>query len=197
MKFVIEHLEPELYDWCIIEYEHISKIVGKGNLIFTNIKNKKETEKLKKYGSVYDKSISELKLNKFKPKNICILSQYSEITLKTSDKNKFEHLVFGGILGDNPAKRRTIELTKKLEKEGLSFETRNLGKGQMPTDTAVYVAKKILDGKKLEDMKFVDELEIEINENESVNLNFRFVVDDGKLVINEKLVEHLREKDGF
>jgi len=197
MKFVIEHLEPELYDWCVIEYEHISKIVGKGKLSFTNIKNKKETEKLKKYGSVYDKSISELKLNMSDPKNICILSQYSEKTLKTSDKNKFWYLVFGGILGDNPAKKRTIELKKKLEKEGLIFETRNLGKKQMPTDTAVYVAKKILDGKKLNELKFVDELEIEINDNESVNLNFRFVVDDDKLIINEKLVDYLRKRDEF
>ena len=40
MKFIIEHLEPELYDWCLIEYEHISKIVGKENLIFTNINKK-------------------------------------------------------------------------------------------------------------------------------------------------------------
>ena len=197
MKFVIEHLEPELYDWCVIEYEHISKIVGKGNLSFTNIKNKKETEKLKKYGSVYDKSISELKLNMPEPKNICILSQYSEKTLKTSDKNKFEYLIFGGILGGNPARKRTIELEKKLEKAGLQFETRNLGKRQMPTDTAVYVAKKILEGKKLGDFKFVDELEIEINENESVNLNFRFVVDENRLVINEKLVDYLREKEEF
>ncbi|MEK6949133.1 MAG: RNA methyltransferase, partial [Nanoarchaeota archaeon] len=140
MKFIIEHLEPELYDWCLIEYEHISKIVGKDNLTFTNIKNKKEQNKLKKYGEVYGKSISELKLNNSKSKNICILSQYSEKTLKTSDKNKFEYLVFGGILGDNPAKKRTIDLTKKLEKEGLNFEARNLGEKQMPTDTAVYVA---------------------------------------------------------
>ncbi len=197
MKFIIEHLEPELYDWCLIEYEHISKIVGKDNLTFTNIKNKKEQNKLKKYGEVYGKSISELKLNNSKSKNICILSQYSEITLKTSDKNKFEYLVFGGILGDNPAKKRTIDLTKKLEKEGLNFEARNLGEKQMPTDTAVYVAKKILDGKKLNELKFVDELEIEINENESVNVNFRYAVDNKKLVINEKLVDYLREKDGF
>ncbi len=37
MKFIIEHLEPELYPWCLIEYKHISKIVGKNNLIYTNI----------------------------------------------------------------------------------------------------------------------------------------------------------------
>ena len=192
MKFVIEHLEPELYDWCVIEYEHISKIVGKGNLIFTNIKNKKEGNKLKKHGATHKESVSESDFKK-----ICVLSQYSEKTLKTSDKNKFVHLVFGGILGDNPAKKRTIKLTKKLEKEGLNFETGNLGKKQMPTDTAVYVAKKILEGKKLGDFKFVDELEIEINENESVNLNFRFAVDDDKPVINEKLVDYVRKKDEF
>ena len=67
----------------------------------------------------------------------------------------------------------------------------------MPTDTAVYVAKKILDGKKLEDMKFVDELEIEVNENESVTLPFRYVVDNKKLIISERLVEHLRKREEF
>ncbi len=192
MKFVIEHLEPELYEWCLIEYEHISKIISKDNLVFTNIKNKKGKNILKKYGAVEEKSISRLNFKK-----ICILSQYSEKTLKTEDKTKFDYFVFGGILGDNPAKKRTLELEKKLEKAGLQFQTRNLGKKQMPTDTAVYVAKKILDGKKLNELKFIDELEIEINENESVNLNFRFVIDGGKLVVNEKLVGYLREKDGF
>ena len=192
MKFVIEHLEPELFEWCLIEYEHISKIVGRDNLIFTNIKNKKDELKLKKYSTVYSEDVSELGFKK-----ICVLSQYSNKTLKSEDKNNFEYFVFGGILGDNPAKKRTIEMEKKLEKKGLNFEARNLGKRQMPTDTAVYVAKKILDGKKLNELKFVDELEIEINENESVTLNFRFVVDDNKLVINEKLIEYLRGRDEF
>ena len=39
--YVIEHLEPKLWEWCEIEYESISKIVGKENLWFTNIKNEK------------------------------------------------------------------------------------------------------------------------------------------------------------
>lgn len=192
MKFVIDHLESELYEWCLIEYEHISKIVGKGNLIFTNINNKKDATTLKKYGNVYEKGVSEMDF-----KNVCVLSQYSEKTLKTEDKKKFGYFVFGGILGDNPAKKRTVEMTEEMEKKGMKFETRNLGEKQMPTDTAAYVAKKILGGGKLEEMEFVDELEIEINENESVTLNFRFLVDGGKLVINEKLVEHLRERKGF
>ena len=73
MKFIIEHLEPKLYEWCLIEYEHISKLVDKDNLIFTNIKKQKDVKKLQKYGAVYEKSVSELK-----PKNICVLSQYSK-----------------------------------------------------------------------------------------------------------------------
>ena len=84
-----------------------------------------------------------------------------------------------------------------LKSKKIKFETRNLGKKQMPTDAAVYVTKKVLEGKKLNDLKFLDELEIEINENESVTLPFRFVVDDNKLVINEKLVEHLRKRKEF
>src|SRR3989338_4192947 len=210
MRFVVEHLEPELYEWCLIEYEHISKIVDKNNLIFTNInkkkKNKRENskkefsgvhkdklyEQLKKYGKVYGKSISELDFS-----NTCVLSQYSKNTLKTEDKNKFKYFVFGGILGDSPAKKRTLDLIKKLKKHKIKFEERSLGNKQMPTDVAVYVAKKILEGRKLSDFRFVNEIEIEVNENESVVLPFRFVVDDKKLVINEKLVEHLRKREGF
>ncbi len=107
---VIEHLEKELYPWCLIEYSHISKIVGKDNLVFTNI-NKEDKSKLQKYGSVYEKSISELNFN-----GLCILSQYSKNMLKTIDKSKFRYFVFGGILGDNPAKKRTNEMINKLKK---------------------------------------------------------------------------------
>jgi ribosome biogenesis SPOUT family RNA methylase Rps3 len=67
----------------------------------------------------------------------------------------------------------------------------------MPTDNAVYVTKKILEGKKLSDFKFADELEVEINENESVDLPFRYVVDGDKVVLSEKLVEHLRKRKEF
>ena len=191
MKFIIEHLEPKLFEWCLIEYEHISRIVGGNNIIFTNI-NKNRAKKLKKYGVVYEKSVSELKFGR-----ICVLSQYAEKTLTANDKNNFQYFVFGGILGDNPSKKRTNILVNNLKKHKIKFSTRNLGSKQMPTDTAVYVAKRILEGKKLSDFKFVDELEIEINENESVTLPFRYVIESNKLIINEKLVEHLRMRKEF
>ena len=68
---------------------------------------------------------------------------------------------------------------------------------EFATDAAVFVAQKILYGGKLSKLKFVDELEIEINENESVTLPFRYVVDDNKLVINGKIVEYLRKRKEF
>ncbi len=192
MKFIIEHLEPELYKWCLIEYKHISQIVGKNNLIFTNIKNKENIDKLKNFGRVFKKSISELNL-----KNICVLSQYSENILTTKDGDKFEYFVFGGILGDNPAKRRTEDIIKELKENKIKFEDRNLGSKQMPTDVAVYVTKRILDGRNLNDFKFIDELEIQINKNESVALPFRYVIDNNKLIISKKLVEYLRKRKEF
>ena len=191
MKFVIEHLESELFEWCLIEYKHISEIIGKNNLIFTCI-NKKDLIKLKKYGTACEKSISELKFEK-----ICVLSQYAEKMLASNDKIKFQYFVFGGILGDNPAKKRTNEIINKLERFKISYETRSLGNVQMPTDVAVYAAKKILEGKKLSDFKFVDHIEMEVDEGESIELNFRYIVDNNKLIISEKLVEYLRRREEF
>ncbi|MBI2542221.1 hypothetical protein HYV80_05930 [Candidatus Woesearchaeota archaeon] len=192
MKFIIEHLEPKLYQWCLAEYGHISEIAGRKNLIFTNIKNKKWQDKLKKYGEVCEKSVSESGFKK-----ICVLSQYSKKTLTAKDKKKFRYLVLGGILGDNPAKKRTNEVINKLKKQKIKFETRNLGSVQMPTDVAVYVSKKILEGKKLNYFKFADEAEIEINENESIVLPFRYAVDGNKVIISEKLVDYLRKRKEF
>ena len=188
MKFIIEHLEPELYEWCEIEYEHISKIVGKRNLIFSNIKNKLGITKLKRNGIVQEKTISELNFD-----NICVLTQYSTKILESNDKYQFQYFVFGGILGDNPAQKRTNKIIENLKIKKINFEARNLGYKQMPTDVAVYVTKKILEGKKLSDFKFVDEVEIQVNENESINLNFRYVVDNNELIISEKLVGYLRK----
>ena len=198
MVFVIEHLEPELFEWCLIEYEHISKIVGKENLFFTNIKNKKDVSKLKKLGKIFNEKFSKLKNKlRFNENKICVLSQYAEKTLETNDKNKFEYFVFGGILGDKPAKRRTEDIIKELKRNKIKFEERNLGNVQMPTDNAVYASKKILGGTMLSDLKFIDEVEIQVNDNESVDLPFRYIIDNNKLIISEKLVEHLRKRKEF
>ncbi|MEM4230732.1 MAG: hypothetical protein QXF25_02555, partial [Candidatus Pacearchaeota archaeon] len=110
--YIVEHLEQTLWDWCIYEYENISKIVGRKNLWITNIKNKKERKKLERFGKAFEESVSKMSL-----KNICVLDPEANKTLEPKEAKKFEYFIFGGILGDFPPKKRTkAELTTKLNK---------------------------------------------------------------------------------
>ncbi|MBU4086076.1 MAG: hypothetical protein KKB21_00710, partial [Nanoarchaeota archaeon] len=163
--FIIEHLEPELGKWCLIEYKHISKIVRKSNLWFTNIKNNKDKKKLNKLGKVFSESVSRLNL-----KNSCILDPESSKTLNPKESGKFNYFIFGGILGDYPPRKRTKhELTSKI-----NFKTakRNIGKEQMSTDNAIYTVKQIVKGKGLKKMKFQDTISIKINKILTIDLPY-------------------------
>ncbi|MBI2632105.1 hypothetical protein HYW75_03815 [Candidatus Pacearchaeota archaeon] len=182
--FIIEHLEREIWPWCRIEYQNISKIVGKENLWFTNIKNK-DVKKLKKYGRIYSDSIKNLNL-----KYACILDPESPIALSQKKAKKFRYFIFGGILGDNPPKKRTKEeLTNVIN----LFPTFNIGEEQMSTDNAVYVVKKITEGKNLKDIKFKNNVEVKINKIESTILPYKYALVKGKPLISKKLLKYLRK----
>ncbi|HII15964.1 MAG TPA: hypothetical protein HA362_06650 [Nanoarchaeota archaeon] len=181
MKYVIEHF-GKVFKWHLIEYEHISNLVGKENLIFTNTSSKQ----LVPFGKVEKKSVAELGIS-----DVCILDPAAGQTLSPEDCRRFKYLVFGGILGDYPPRERTKEL---LSCRMPKIEKRNLGKEQMPTDNAVYAAKLIAGGKLFEDIKFIDTIEIGIEKGLSVELPFRYVEVNGKPLISEKLVEFLKKR---
>lgn len=187
MKFIVEHLEDKLYEWCLIEYKHISKIVGKNNLIFTNIKNPQDVSKLINIGRVKIDSVTKLNL-----KNACLLDPKATKTLQP--KEKFDYYIFGGILGDFPEQGRTEKyLTSKLK----NVETRNLGKKQMSTDTAVLVTKLITKGKSLQNISFIDNPSIIIKKGkfqEEINLPYRYMSKNNKPLISEKLIKYLKNK---
>lgn len=188
MKYIIEHMDPELFDWCLLEYTHISEIVGKENLVFTNIKKAEDKKKLEKLGSVEEKSVKALPLKK-----VCVLDPSASKTLEPKDNQDFDYLLFGGILGDWPPQQRTKkELSSKID-----AERRNLGEEQMSTNTAVYVAKKITDGKKFSEFEFIEELVIPIEEGEEISLPFRFVVENGKPVLAKGYIEFVKNQDVF
>lgn len=185
--YIIEHLEPKIFPWCLLEYQRISEIVGKDNLWFTNIKSR--NKKLAKLGKIFKQPVSKLKLER-----ICILDPESKQTLTSKDKNKFKYFIFGGILGDYPPRKRTkIELTSKFSK----VTTRNIGKAQLSTDNAVYVTNKIIKGGKLEKTKFVDSPEIKINKIESIILPYSYPIKDNKPMMSPKLVKYLKNKKSF
>ncbi len=188
MKYIIEHLESRLYKWCFIEYKHASDSVGKENIIFTNVKNKKDQEKLAKIGSVKAESIRDLKLKK-----ALVLDPDSEKTLSPEDNKRYDYLIFGGILGDYPRKHRTEEMLSQF----LAYEKRDLGKPQMSTNTAVYVAKKIMDGTPLSKLQFVKQLVVPVGKGEEIILPFRFVKENGSIVLPKEYIKLIKEKGGF
>lgn len=189
-KYIIEHLEPEIYPWCLIEYKNISKIVGKDNLWFTNIaKKSKESKNLENLGKVFSDSVARLCL-----KNACILDPEAEKTLSPKEAGKFNYFIFGGILGDYPPKKRTTpELTSKIR----WAEARNLGKKQFSTDNAVLVVKELVNGKNLNGMKFLENLVIPINKVESIELPYCYPIINGKPQISKALVKFLKSKKTF
>ncbi len=194
MKYVVEHLDPQVFDWSLLEYKHISKLVGKDNLIFTNVK--KEKKKIELLGEIQKESITDRSLQKkihFNPKKAIILDPGAEKTLTIQDCKKSDFLVLGGILGNYPPEKRT----KKWLSDKLKCEYRNLGKNQMSTDTAVYVAKKIAGGKKLEDLRFAYMLEVQAEDGLSMELPYQYVIEKGQPVLAPGFIEFISRWKGF
>lgn len=180
MKYVVEHMEEKLSPWCLWEYAHISQIVGKTNLIFTNIASKQ----LQSLGTIKKQPVAKLNLKK-----ACLLDPSAKKTLTPADAQKFDYLIFGGILGDFPRKHRTQLLAQQLGK----IEKRNLGSMQMSTDNAVLTAKLIIDGTPLEKIPFLDKLEIMVDVGESVVLPYRYVLINHRPFISQKIVQYLKK----
>jgi len=184
MIFVIEHLEPKVFKWCKLEYAHISKWVGKKNLIFTNTKS----AALKKFGKVFPQSIQQIGFE-----NACVLDPESKVTLTPEIAKKYTYFIFGGILGDDPPRERTKdELTKFLP-----YPSFNLGKAQMSTDTAVIVTKLICDGKKLSGLKFQQGVEIKINACEEVHLPYKYLLINSKPLLAPGIGKMLKSQRTF
>jgi len=181
--FVIEHLEPRVWPWCILEYTHIARVVGRKNLLITNTKNKK----LGMIAKTSAKSVTQLTIP-----NACILDPAAPKQLTPKEARTFDYFVFGGILGDYPPKQRT-----KKELGNVKGERRNLGKEQMSTDTAVLVVAEIVKGKHFKKMTFQDEITIPIRTGEEIILPYRYLVRNKKPVLPSGLLHYLRSKKGF
>lgn len=183
--FIIEHLEPRLWRWCIIEYKHISSIVGRNKLRITNLP--RGSKVLSSYAKICRQSLKDLSLKK-----VCVLDPQASKTLSPSKAKSFDYFVFGGILGNHPPKKRTKqELTQFLS----GAEMYNIGKTQMSTDNAVYVVKKIIEGTPLEQIDFVDGAEITLSRFSSTSFPFRYVLVNSKPLISKELILYLKRKD--
>jgi ribosome biogenesis SPOUT family RNA methylase Rps3 len=183
---VIEHCEPKLSEWLMLEYSHSAKIWS-GETLFTNVSNGKTANALKLLGSVEKKKAKEI----FYGKNCVILDPQSKKTLTTKDFTGLDAIIVGGILGYEKPQGRTKELLS--DKSG--FETRHIGKIQLTIDGAVFVAKAISLGMKLSDIEITYEIEIVHDSVHSTILPFGYPVVDNKPVITPGLFEFLTRSD--
>ncbi len=185
LLFVIEHLEPRLSKWVLIEYEHASAIVGRDNLAFTNVK--RGFKSLQRLGRVYRESATEL----FDREDAIVLDPKAERLLEPSDFERARVVVVGGILGDHPPRGRTFRLiTSKMKRA----KPRSLGKCQFSIDGAIYMALKVASGVRLSEIPVASSLTLKCGDLE-IRLPFCYPLVNGRPVISPKLIDYLLRTD--
>lgn len=174
-------------DWLLYEYENASRIAGVDCLIFTNVSGV-GAERLRGLGEVRSEHVWEI----FNPEELIILDPQSPRALQPEEARGKKAIVVGGILGDNPPRGRTRKL---LTSRARGAASRNIGAWQFAIDGSVYVAKKVLEGYRLEAIPVKRRLAIKVSEHHSIMLPYAFPLHNGKPVINPKLVKYLILKD--
>lgn len=190
LTFVVEHLDPELGPWSALEYKTIaqeSRDAGCGFILSSVPPSLLQSSELKDVGADARSDAVEVYFADKKDK-VCLLDPAAKQELEPTDGQCFQVFLFGGILGDDPPRDRTSELRKK------GFNGRRLGPIQMTTDTAVRVTRKVLlEGKKLEEISYVDFPELKLDEHESTEMPFRYVADkEGKPIMPEGMIELIK-----
>lgn len=182
--YVVEHLDPELEPWQLLEYGTINKECRAANCDFvlagigSSSKNQLETMKQSATAPSTEQLLKDRHIDKSR---VCLLDPKGGKELSPDDAAAFDVFVFGGILGDDPPRDRTAELRAK------GFQGRRLGPEQMTTDTAARVTRIVIEDKvKLDDIPYIDRPDIELGEGESVSMPFKYVRgEDGKPVMPE------------
>ncbi|CAD0094757.1 unnamed protein product [Aureobasidium vineae] len=183
--FIVEHLDPELEQWSALEYKCIARETAASGSAFylTSVPHELQLpESLKNVSelNVEHRGIEEIYADK--KDRVCLLDPAATKELSPEDGDNFDIFLFGGILGDDPPRDRTSELRKK------GYQGRRLGPVQMTTDTAVRTTRIVVQDRiELENIKYVDHPEIKVDEHESTEMPFRYVLDkDGNPIFPDK-----------
>jgi ribosome biogenesis SPOUT family RNA methylase Rps3 len=182
---VIEHCEPTLSEWLLLEYKHSAKL-WKGNLCFTRVVDSKTTKVLQNLGSVKKEKAKTV----YSDKKCIILDPQAKRSLTPKDCSNADVLIVGGLLGYEKPKGRT----KTLISAKSGFQTRHLGKLQLSIDGAVFVMKAICLGLNLSDIEIAREIEIIHDSVHSTILPFGYPLVENKPVITPGLIEYLTKR---
>jgi len=180
MKFIIiEHAEEVFSPWLIFEYINASKLIGKDKIIYSNIDNLRVRRILRRYGIVYEKRIR----NYINERNLIILDPKAKKTLSSEEAINYDGIIVGGILGDHPPRGRTSSLISNYYPLSLK---RNLGTEQLTIDGAAYTAYLIATGRRVEDIKFMYRIELNIDET-TIVLPYKYPFRGGEIVLSETI----------
>ena len=182
---IIEHCEPKLSEWLLLEYKHAAKI-WKSTIVFTRVVDKKTSNALRKLGVVKNEK-AEIAFSK---KKCIVLDPQAKTSLTPKDCSNADAIIIGGLLGYEKPRGRT----KTLISDPSGFTTRHLGGLQLSIDGAVFVTKAICLGLNLKDIEIAGEVEIIHDSIHSTILPFGYPIIENKPVITPGLVEYLTKK---
>ncbi|KAK0514199.1 hypothetical protein JMJ35_002816 [Cladonia borealis] len=190
--YVVEHLDLELGPWSALEYQAIAResaSAGVGFCLSSVPKDLQLPAELREMNSLILEHQSVETVFRDKKERICLLDPKGKAELSPEDAEKFDVFLFGGILGDEPPRDRTSELRAK------GFIGRRLGPVQMTTDTAVRVTRLVIEEKvSLNDIPYIDEPELRIDEHESTVMPFRYVKDaEGKPIMPQGMIDLIKK----
>lgn len=186
-RIIIEHLEKVVGRWIWLEYRHVSRMVGRKNLLITNVRKRRDATKLAEIASIANLSITELPFERGK---LIILDPKAKINLDYQDLKGDKLIVLGGILGDCPPIGRTELLLSKRMKD---TPLRSIGKHQFSIDGAAFIVTQIAKGKSVENIPIIMSPEIIMTKSYSVTLPFAFPQVDGKPLIAPGLIGYLKK----
>ncbi|MDK2383579.1 MAG: SAM-dependent methyltransferase [Candidatus Korarchaeota archaeon] len=187
--FVVEHLEPRLSTWMLLEYRHVSMIVGAGRAVFTNVSRPEWRRLLSPLGRIYGETVARV----FAGKRLLVLDPAADRLLEPGDYDEVDAVVVGGIMGDHPPRGRTWSLlTARLRNPVI----RSLGDRQLSIDGAVYVAYRVWRGARLDEIPLVEGVELELEPlpgiRRTIRLPFAYPLVGGRPLLAPGLEEHLR-----
>jgi ribosome biogenesis SPOUT family RNA methylase Rps3 len=179
---IIEHCEPNLSEWLLLEYKHAAKLWG-GSLVFTRVVDKKTSTTLRKLGLVQKEKANAV----YSEKKCIVLDPQAQYALKPKDCSIADAIIIGGLLGYEKPQGRT----KTLISDTSDFPTRHLGKLQLSIDGAVFVTKAICLGLHLKDIEIAREVEIVHDKIHSTILPFGYPIIDNTPIITPGLIQYL------
>lgn len=182
---IIEHCEPTLSEWLMLEYKHASTI-WQGDLVFTRVVDKKTSNVLQRLGAVRKEDAKTA----FPYKKCIVLDPQAKKPLTPRDCSIMDAIIVGGLLGYEKPQGRT----KTLISDTAGFTTRHLGKLQLSIDGAVFVAQTIYLGLNLGDIEIAREVEIIHDKVHSTILPFGYPVIDDIPMITPGLVDYLEKQ---